>query len=405
MPVPTSVLEYHSAQQGPPSSQPAPSFTAAGLYGTPQRPVAYAHGYPTPPSRPTALSPDHFEPQAQQRRSSQSGSSTSPLEAPSSSRPNPASIPSAYPTPPAHLARLSSPEQLRSTIHVPPVPAPNTFPPAASTGYSRVQRSVSYPSQLPPHSSTSYATPPQALSNSASYGPPRQRTSFPATSSAPALATSQMQMSAPVGIPQNQNLSAPPPPTPLPLSTDSNTNTPLTAVLESAWAQHTRNLEQRIPELESAVRFLDAQRNQLAEEKGRAEGSIRGLEETVRGLRTQLQRALEACAQSAETIRSGQETEGRLRAERDAARGECGELKERYDALRQNGARMALAFRGSMQERAREKVVMEELRSRNAQLAREALDLSMTDRTEYISYMLFMFFFLGGPSLLRLDRN
>ncbi|KAF7331097.1 hypothetical protein MVEN_02450000 [Mycena venus] len=83
----------------------------------PQHPVAYSHGYPTPPSHPSALSPV-VEAQQQQLMLANSQHSTMtppsrggalPPDGQSSFRPNLDTLPSAYPTPPAHQSALLSP--------------------------------------------------------------------------------------------------------------------------------------------------------------------------------------------------------------------------------------------------------------------------------------------------------
>ncbi|KAJ7174585.1 hypothetical protein C8R46DRAFT_1189333 [Mycena filopes] len=138
----TSVAQLEE-QQRPPQSASAHQFSAdARFAASSQRPVAYSHGYPTPPSHLAALSPVN-DPHSQSRAVAppmvpippsrpppitSQGPSQQPQRRPSASFQNPAP----YPTPPTHSTALS-PDQQRSPMGQPPPPLFGMFPPPPST--------------------------------------------------------------------------------------------------------------------------------------------------------------------------------------------------------------------------------------------------------------------------------
>ncbi|KAJ7673208.1 hypothetical protein DFH06DRAFT_1359180 [Mycena polygramma] len=133
--VPSSVLEFkteHSQQQQA-QQQSAPPFSADGHFAPPQQPVTYSHGYPTPPSHLTALSPVSLKSQQHQQYTLQSRTPTDVLF-PLDSR--------SYQTSPSHLSRLSPGQPRPASQHqFPPpratatdtflLPAPTSFDPRA----------------------------------------------------------------------------------------------------------------------------------------------------------------------------------------------------------------------------------------------------------------------------------
>ncbi|KAJ6448720.1 hypothetical protein C8R47DRAFT_1204873 [Mycena vitilis] len=180
-PVPSSVLEFHNnqvvgqASQQPPQQRQERPFSADGHFAVPQGPVAYSHGYPTPPSHLTALSPVSVESQQQQQCISQARTPTvvlSPLD------------PQSYLTPPSHFSRLS-PEQPRPasqqfSVSLPPTPSTEAFPPPAPQAFDLRVRGPSSSSTSFPPSESPNRTEPRPPQPSHSSAPFAQRPPNPA---------------------------------------------------------------------------------------------------------------------------------------------------------------------------------------------------------------------------------
>ncbi|KAJ6506394.1 hypothetical protein C8R47DRAFT_114474 [Mycena vitilis] len=237
-PVPSSVLEFHNnqvvgqasqQQQQPRQERP---FSADGHFAIPQRPVAYPHGYPTPPSHLTALSPVSVESQQQQQYISQTRTPTvvlSPLDTQS------------YPTPPSHLSRLS-PEQPRPasqqfSVSLPPTPSTEAFPPPAPQAFDLRVRGPSSSSTSFSPSESPNRTEPRPPQPSHSSAPPAQRHPNPVPPPTPGT-FGQIRLSSapypPPGAPPpqapasfaQQHYSSTAPPPPIRISTNATNSRP-----------------------------------------------------------------------------------------------------------------------------------------------------------------------------------
>ncbi|KAJ7342582.1 hypothetical protein DFH08DRAFT_241075 [Mycena albidolilacea] len=287
-PLPTSVMEYRSfqarqpLQQEQPFSQPVPNGHTHSE--STQPPMAYSHGYPTPPSRLSALSPVQQQQQQQQAAHGvpqRQRIYAAPINL--SANPPPVQVPQR----PFAAGPVSRPS---SSSSQPPAPT-NAYPPRPS------YPAMTAPSALsgPPH--------PQPPTNAPRHHP-----------QAPMLSTSQSQLRAPLSA-------------------------PLSTVLESAWAEYTHKLEARVAQMESDALTAAAEKARLATELRQAGATVQGLQNYLQQMeQTEVRLRGERGEARAEVER--------LRGMCDAFKRECGALgKARREALeevqRVNGVALA----------------------------------------------------------------
>ncbi|KAJ7711147.1 hypothetical protein B0H14DRAFT_3172247 [Mycena olivaceomarginata] len=213
-PLPTSVMEYRSFQARQTLQQEQQPVPQVAHSESTQPPTAYSHGYPTPPSRLSALSPVQQQQQQQQQAAHRQRIYAAPVNL--SANPPPVQVPQ-RPFPAGPVSRPSS-----SSSQL-PTPT-NAHPPRQS------YPAMTAPSALsgPPHS--------QPPTNAPRHHP-----------QAPMPSTSQPQLRAPLSA-------------------------PLSTVLESAWAEYTHTLEARVAQMESDARAAAAESARLATELRQAGG-------------------------------------------------------------------------------------------------------------------------------------
>ncbi|KAF8173865.1 hypothetical protein K438DRAFT_2023387 [Mycena galopus ATCC 62051] len=395
-PIPTSILEYRAVQvnrqpsqqqqqqqqQQGPSSQPVPQFSTNT---TLQRPVAYPHGYPTPPPHPSALSPVN-DLQSHDQHMSQNRTMT-PQSTPADTRPNPTPLRS-YSMPLARQSGLQSPPYNASAFQAPQLPIPTELQPQPQASTSHVHPSQgssaygarpfavpslnsvpisqgafgtshplsqpAHPRPLRPHPDSTAPLHTQAMAHMRAPHPPHASTSHAPSGPSWQQQQQQQQPSRPPQPPHAPLISQLPPgaysqtpPHPHPHPPYTHTSQPGPSASQpatqpphphppnnnifhppsaSAWADYTRTLERRAAHLEAHTHELAAANARLVDEQTRAGAAIRDL-------RARLQSAQEAGAALATRAR-GECT--RLRAERDALAANApvlmGVLQEQADA-------------------------------------------------------------------------
>ncbi|KAJ7799693.1 hypothetical protein B0H14DRAFT_1703605 [Mycena olivaceomarginata] len=281
-PLPTSVMEYRSFQARQTLQQEQQPVPQVAHSESTQPPVAYSHGYPTPPSRLSALSPVHHQQQQQQQAAHRQRIYAAPVNL--SANPPPVQVPQR----PFAAGPVSRPSSSSSQL-----PAPtNAHPPRQS-----------YPAMTAPSSGLSGPPHPQPPPNAPRHHP-----------QAPMPSTPQPQLRAPLSA-------------------------PLSTVLESAWAEYTHTLEARVAQMESDARAAAAEHARLGAELRQAGATVQGLQGYVQQME---QTALRLRGERNDARAEG----ARLQGTCDAFRRECGALgKARRAALdevqRVNGVALA----------------------------------------------------------------
>ncbi|KAJ7740596.1 hypothetical protein B0H16DRAFT_1566917 [Mycena metata] len=405
------------------SSQPAPQFASEGRVASTQRPAAYSHGYPTPPSHLAALSPVN-DPHAQSRPNGRplamdpSGPSQPQRRHSASSHAN--HVP--YPTPPTRSTALSPDQQQQRMPMMQPPPHSNAFAHAAP-GHGQPPYYPPPPSQLPPaptdpmasHPHPSHASAPQqqyAHFVSFPHHPPAQP-SMPRGGPPPQPMPAQRQTSLPdnarhVGVqpvvPTSQQRpmpsshastshQGPPPPVPYPQEHHSGPSNYSTSLHPSQLRASTSALPflpppphphgpgnggelpildspEYVEELKRQIKFHEEERTRLVEAARKFE------EQYVAHARNQ-----------AEFIRQATEKNNGLRAERDAALGErdavqaeCHRLRHQRGEARDEAARNALML-GKVQMEGR--TAIERLQKRVQELEQTVQKWRQVGRAQY----------------------
>ncbi|KAJ7722862.1 hypothetical protein B0H14DRAFT_3900371 [Mycena olivaceomarginata] len=271
-PLPTSVMEYRFFQARQTLLQEQQPVPQVAHSESTQPPIAYSHGYPTPPSRLSALSPVQ---QQQQQAAHRQRIYAAPINL--SANPPPVQVPQ-RPFPAGPVSRPSSSSSQLPTAHPPRQSYPAMMAPSALSG--------------PPH--------PQPPTNAPRHHP-----------QAPMPSTSQPQLRAPLSA-------------------------PLSTVLESAWAEYTHTLEARVAQMErgngagaAGLRAADgadgaapagrAERDARAEGRAAA-GHVRCVQAGVRGAGEARRAALDEVQRVNAVALASQRDVERLRRERNGLR-------------------------------------------------------------------------------------